>query len=222
MSLGISNLSGIWGCCCEDVACEWVVRSFMATPGCIWAVVSPQSCLPAPFWHQLLHYILPLGANMRPRATSLLRWGDMELELGKAFAAAALVAGKGELPHWVGEVTCSDLCNGNCAASTGAAAVKFPAVTLRRVSSLHVIDDFEKWQIYWCPESLQPLRMFIVYLIIPWVAKTDVVAADNRERNEPNDECSNTSPHWIKAASVHCGTAFFYPKGSNTYFLYIV
>lgn len=36
---------------------------------------------------------------MRPRATSLLRWGDMELELGKAFAAAALVAGKGELPH---------------------------------------------------------------------------------------------------------------------------
>lgn len=86
---------------------------------------------------------------MRTWATSLLHWGYMETKLGKAFAAAALVAGKGELPHWVGKVTWSDLgtVQWELCCQLWAAAVKFPAVTLRRVSSLHVIDDFEKWQI---------------------------------------------------------------------------
>lgn len=211
-----------WGCCL------WVSGEELCAVGSCchsWLHLSRDgpTVLPAcSFLAPVAHYILPLGANMRPWATSQLHWGYMELEIGRGFAAAAMVAGKGELPQWVGEVTWSDFVQWELCCQHRAAAVKFPAVTLRRVSSLHVIDDFEKWQIYWCPESLQPLRMFIVYLIIPWVAKTDVVAADNRERNGANDECSNTSPHWTKTASMHCGTAFFCPKGCNTYFLYIV
>lgn len=64
--------------------------------------------------------------------------------------------------------------------------------------------------------------MFTIYLIISQVAKTDVVAANNRERNGANDEHNNTSPHWSKAAAMHSRIAIFFPKGSNTNFLYIV
>lgn len=142
--------------------------------------------------------------------------GYMEAELGRPFAQHLWWLGKVSCPtelEWV--VPTGDLewlVQWELCCQHWGAAVKFPAVTLRRVSSLHVIDDFEKWQIYWCPDSLQPPRRLIVYLIISWTAKTDAVAADNRERNGANDECSNTSPHWTKAASMHCGTAFFVLK----------
>lgn len=139
-------------------------------------------------------------------------------------SGAALVAGKGgraALPCWEGDLrwlTKWELC---CQHWT--AAVKVPAVTLRRVSSVQVIDDFETWQIYWCPESLQPLRVFIVCLIISWVAKTDVVAANNSERNGANDERNNTCPHWSNAGLCTAEQRnFFAAKGSNTCFLYIM
>lgn len=182
----------------------------------------PQSCFPAPVWHQMLHYILPLRANMAPRATSTSHWGYRGVPVRESPRRSSAVAGKGgqaALPCWVGDL--GSLVQWGLCWQHWAAAVKVPAVMLRRVSSVHVIDDLEMWQIYWCPESLQPLRVFIVYLIISWVAKTDVVAANNRERNGANDERNNTSPHWSKADAMHCRTAFFFPKGSNTCFLYI-
>lgn len=71
----------------------------------------------------------------------------------------------------------------------------------------------------------EPWRVFRVYLIISWVAKTDVVVANNRERNGANDECNNTSPHWRKAVAMYCRTAFFFffsfSKGSNIHSGYI-
>lgn len=202
----------LWGCCSWVSGQELCTEDNCCHISCIWAVVGPQSCLPAPFWHQLLHYIFPFGANMRPWAASLLHWVTWR-QLGRAFAQYLWWLGKLSCPtelEWV--VPTGDLewlVQWELCCQHWGAAVKFPAVTLRRVSSLHVIDGFEKWQIYWCPDSLQPLRRLIVYLIISWTAKTDAVAADNRERNGANDECSNTSPHWTKAASMHCGTAFF-------------
>lgn len=224
-------VSEVSGCCYEAAAHEWVVRSFVPRVpvpmlSSFWAVVGPSpahspACLHV-YGTRCSIIFCPSEQIWDPGQHLPLTGVAREPELGRALAGAVLVAEKGGravLPCWEGDL--GWLVQWGLCCQHWAAAVKVPAVTLRRVSSVHVIDDFEMWQIYWCPESLQPLRVFIVYLIISRVAKTDVAAANNRERNGANDEHNNTLPHWSKAAAMHCRTIFFFPKGPNTCFLYI-